>query len=112
MTFRPSQRTALYSAGMALLGVVAATAAIMKNRTRRVPRYRRRAITRPVRGRNSTAWRQILTFGGASDFIVTVNITKELLVRKLLPLFDQERVNVNFGSPYRTSSSARGRRPF
>lgn len=52
-----------------------------------------------------------ITQDQASDFIVSINITKELLVSRLLRLFEERRNEINFGGPYRTKLTSRGRKP-
>lgn len=47
---------------------------------------------------------------GDADFLVSLNMTEDLLVSVILPLFDTERHNVSFGGPYRTGMSNRGRK--
>jgi len=95
------------------LGAYATTVAVAIAKTkkkRKVPGYRRMALTRQVGGVSTTPWRRILTFGTPGDFIVTINVTKRLLVEKILPPFEIERMKLNFGSPYRRSRSPRGRK--
>ena len=76
-------------------------------RSLKKPRYTRNILKlkRPTLHRNlpeilSTAWRQLLTFGTAGDFIVSLNFTKSVIMQTLLPVFDIERSNVNCWSPY------------
>eukprot|EP00171_Calliarthron_tuberculosum_P001424 IDg1424t1 len=103
---------AAIAAGAAALTVCAVACQINKRRSLRlVPKYTRNALLRPIAGLNSTPWKRILTYGTAADFIVTINITKSVLVEHLLPLFDIERPRVNKGGPYRRTESPRGRRP-
>ena len=47
---------------------------------------------------------RILTFGIDNDYIVSVNSTKPLLIYRVLPHFEIERTNVNYGGPYRKSN--------
>lgn len=92
--------------------IVVVRATIVRKRKKRVtPMYQRAAMIRPIHSRASTPWRHILTFGTAAAFIVSVNVTKALLVDKLLPLFEAERMNVNFGGPFKVAGSTRGRKP-
>jgi len=96
------------------LGAYATAVAVViskKKKTKIVPGYRRLALTRQIQGVSTTPWRRILTYGTPADFIVTINITKELLLETLLPRFEEARKTLNFGSPYRRSNSTRGRRP-
>ena len=71
-------------------------------------RYRRVAIRKPLNGLLSTPWSQILTFGATADFIVSINITKNLLVNQILPRVEAKRSAVKFGRPYRKSAAKRG----
>eukprot|EP00171_Calliarthron_tuberculosum_P001335 IDg1335t1 len=101
----------LPAAGAAALSLCVITVAVRRRlrATRVQPMYRRAALMRSIYGRASTPWLRILTYGTAADFIVSINVTKSLLVDKLLPLFEAERSSVNFGGPYRHGRSTRGR---
>lgn len=73
--------------------------------------YRRASLMRPILGRGSTLLIRILTFGTASDFIVSIKITKSNLTRYLLALFENQRRNVYFAGAYRRKVTHPGRQP-
>ncbi len=75
------------------------------------PRLLRAAILRPVRSTHTTPWKQLLTFGHAGDFIVSINFPKDLVLHRMLPLFEEERLQLNYGSPYRAGPKTKGRQP-
>eukprot|EP00171_Calliarthron_tuberculosum_P023637 IDg23637t1 len=111
---KPGHRTALLraaAAGCAALTVSVVAMRMVKNRGRKrvVPKYKRAALMRPFLGMAATAWKWLLTYGGDADFIVSINVTKSLLIERILPHFESERRHVNFGGPYRTGASTRGR---
>jgi len=62
-------------------------------------------------GDTSTPWNKILSCGNDEDFLVSTNFTKALLLEKLLPMFESERRQLNFGSPFRQGPKVRGRKP-
>ena len=53
-----------------------------------------------------------MTYGRDSDFIVSINFNRYLLITRLLPYFIEIRHSVNYGGPYRFSSTLRGRKPY
>lgn len=75
------------------------------------PIFLRAAIMPPLNGDYATAWRRILTFGQPADFVVIINITKEISIDKLPPVFSRARQFVNNGSPYHTNLCRRGKKP-
>ena len=56
-------------------------------------------------------WDKLVSCGTTADFIVTLNVTRNGFFGKLLPLFIEEQEKANFGSPFRTESKTRGRKP-
>lgn len=73
-----NDRDVLVSAVL-ILGVLLRIAKRKRLKSRTQPQYRRSALIRPVWGIASTPWRRIFTYGTASDFLVSINITKSLL---------------------------------
>jgi len=98
--------------GAAAVTICIAAATAIEDRQGKRPKYTRCAIMRPLPGQHSTPWRKILTFGKPGDFILTTNFTKRLILEDILPLFREERLQVNNGSPYNSKGSRRGRKPF
>lgn len=109
-----NQRVRLAAASAATACAAAALSvlhfSISKKRGRRHPQYCRAALLRPIPSAANTPWRRILTFGKPGDFIVSINITKDVLLTRVLPLFEVQRLKLNFGSPYRCGPKTRGRR--
>eukprot|EP00171_Calliarthron_tuberculosum_P005428 IDg5428t1 len=62
------------------------------------PRYPRRALLRPISSIHTTAWRQILSCGSSSDFLVTLNLDRATTLDVLLPMFEEWRKNGNGAS--------------
>ena len=82
-----------------------------RKRSRRPAKYRRAALLRPVLSDRSTPWNRILSCGVDDDFLISTNFTKDIVINNLLPLFEVQRANVNFGSPFRMGPKSRGRKP-
>lgn len=97
------------SFGICALAIRRRKRAIRKPQRALQPRYRRAALLPPISSRHTTAWRQILSCGTSSDFLVTLNLDRSTALEVLLPLFEQRRPSVNFGSPYRRGIKRRGR---
>ena len=76
-----------------------------KKHQRSSVQYLRAALFNPTLGNFSTPWKRLLTYGKDSDFIVSINFTKDLLITRLLPYFSEVRRSVNYGGPYRFSST-------
>lgn len=83
----------------------------ISKRRQRQPRYHRRGILPPLSSFSTTGWRQLLSCGSSSDFLVTLNFDRHATLNILLPLFENKRPTVNFGSPYRTGPKVSGRKP-
>eukprot|EP00172_Hildenbrandia_rubra_P003983 Plantae.Rhodophyta-Hildenbrandia_rubra.ctg7260.p1 GENE.Plantae.Rhodophyta-Hildenbrandia_rubra.ctg7260~~Plantae.Rhodophyta-Hildenbrandia_rubra.ctg7260.p1 ORF type:complete len:412 (+),score=29.57 Plantae.Rhodophyta-Hildenbrandia_rubra.ctg7260:277-1512(+) len=79
-----------------------------KSKARSQPSLARPALI-PCRG--MTPWKQLLSCGAPSDFTFTLSFPKELIVARILPLFESTRLRVNYGSPYRKGPKIRGRNP-
>ena len=77
-------------------------------KTNSKPKYRRLSLLKHVNATSNTPWQRIMTFGTGSDFLVSINITKQLLVEKLRHQFGLHRKYVNYGGPYRKTNSKRG----
>ena len=58
-----------------------------------------------------TSWRIILSCGTDDDFLISLNFTRDLFFRILLPLFSEAREKYTRGSPYRNGHKTRGRQP-
>ena len=56
---------------------------------RKVPRYRRQAIMRPILGTAATPWKRLLVYGSDADFIISIIVTRPLLFDCLLPILIQ-----------------------
>ena len=80
-----------------------------KRRSRRSPKFKRQALVSPICSINTTAWAQLLACGTDDDFLISLNLTRSLFLYTLLPLFELERAQCNFGSPFRTKPKSSGR---
>lgn len=80
---------------------VASYIMIQRPKQRKIqPKYYRTALMRPMLGKEATPWEWILTYGGDSDFPVSINIKKSVLLDVILPKFLEKRKLVNEGSPF------------
>ena len=73
-----------------------------KYRSRRSPKFKRPALVSPICWINTTAWAQILACGTDGEFLIFANLSRSLFLCTLLPLFELERVQCNFGRSFRT----------
>lgn len=60
---------------------------------------------------NPSPWKHLFSCGTSSDLILSVNFPRHVILDHLLPLFDEQRQRVNYGSPYRKGPKMRGRPP-
>lgn len=74
------------------------------------PKLRHAIISRYIVGLHSTDWTRLITFGTASDSKVYSNFTRRTIF-DVLRNFEEQRSDVNNGSPYCTEKKRRGRRP-
>ena len=100
---------ASFSASVCALKLI--TKAKKKNRSRKPYTYKRAALLRPIQSIYDTPWFKILSCGTDSDFLISLNFTKSLVLQRLLPYFEYERSRLNYGSPYRVAPKTRGRHP-
>ena len=80
-------------------------------RSRKPAKYRRLALLRPVQTSLSIPWNQILSCGTDDDFLLSTNFTKDILLHRLLPIFEEKRQLYRFGSPFRRGPKKTGRNP-
>ena len=105
------ERKAIFAVVSAALIISIVTEEKVRKRRTRQPTFLRAALARPSKGRNSTAWRILLTFGTPRDFIKSTNFPKQIIVDRILPKFERVRARFNYGSPYRKGPKTRGRVP-
>lgn len=67
---------------------------------RRQPRYSQISLISPSSIAATTAWAQLVSCGISCDFITAINFDHPSTLNILLPLFEAQRVKVNYGSPY------------
>ena len=102
----------MYGAGAGLLMAMYAFRELRKKPSRsKQPKYFRQPLLKHIVGRENTPWCRILTFGNASDFVLSSNFSKQLILQKILPRFDVIRASSNYGCPFGKSSSTKGRKP-
>lgn len=94
---------ALFALTVSTMFVLAKVWSKHQKKHRRQPKFLRSASTRPNFGKNTTPRRKLLSCGTRADFIVFTNLSRPAFFEKLLPLFEQFAVSVNFRSPYRQS---------
>lgn len=56
-------------------------------------RYRRAEIMRPIDGNASTTCKRFVAYGEDAEFIISFNVTKDFIVRQMLPYFEEESKN-------------------
>lgn len=49
---------------------------------------------------HTTAWLQDLSYETSSEFLVALDFGRHSFLKVLLPVFEEERLKVNFDSPY------------
>lgn len=98
--------TVVACAGVAVTAIVAAR---KKQKRNRQPTFHRNALHHPLCSTHTTAWRQILSCGSSSDFLVSINVDRHVFFDKLLPVFETERQKYKFGSPYWNGPKKTGR---
>lgn len=74
------------------------------------PRYRRPALLTPLSSRKTTPWKQLISCGSSTDFLISMNVDRHTFFNLLLPFVINELPKLNFGSPYRRQLKTKGRR--
>lgn len=105
-------RTISLASGLIMMIVVLADAVTITTKHQlKNPSYQKRVLISPFLSKSSTQRKMIQRCGLSGDFIVSINVTKQLLIECILRELNREREFVNGGSPYRTTKSRPGRPP-
>lgn len=93
----------------AAMAIVAVECERVKKRRRVKATFHRCALHSPLCSIHTTAWRQLLSCGTSSDFLIAVNLDRHVFFDIVLPVFITARTAYRYGSPYRRGPKTTGR---